>query len=154
MTSREVMRIFLEEVGQLPMSIGGPEMCGPRKREPTSDDLSASREIVMKQIATNRIVLWFALCMVLIVLIAALIATFKLGATTNTVLEIAGVGSGAEAGLLAWVLRLWSEYNKFVFLLILSQSLSPEEFTKVVLSMFLNKRTAKERDGSAATVSP
>jgi hypothetical protein len=144
-SSRKVMQEYLRAIGQLPMSIGGPEMCGPPLRKPSSEEVNTLRKTVEKQIATNRIVLWFGLAMVFVVLVAALFVTFKQGATTGAVLRIAGVGSAVEAGLLAWVLRLWSEYNKFVFLLMLSQGLSPEEFTKVVLSMFLSQNSTKWR---------
>ncbi|WP_158749968.1 hypothetical protein [Acidobacterium sp. S8] len=150
MSSQDVMRVYLERVGQLTRSGSGPEMMGTKRQTPTKEDSQNLRSLIGSQARTNRLVLFFALFLILVVFVCALISAVHSGGSSNSILAVAGIGTGAEAGLLAWVLHLWSEYNKFGFLLILSERLSPEDLMKAVLALFEHKRSRQSKDRFAA----
>lgn len=144
MSSLDVMRSYLESVGQLTKSLHGPDMAGPSKRKPTQKDVDDLQKLVTDQAGTNRIVLFFGLSLILVVFIVALIAAIRSGSSPGAILGVAGIGTGAEAGLLTWVLHLWSEYNKFSFLLIISRHLDPDETTKAILALFVNQKSDRK----------
>jgi hypothetical protein len=150
MNSTEIMRNYLQAVGQLPKSLNGPDMAGPAKRRPTQKEVEDLQKLVNDQAATNRIVLFLGLFLILVVFIVALISAIRTGSSVSAILGVAGIGTGVEAGLLTWVLYLWSEYNKFSFLLILSQRLDPEEYTKAILALFLTKKSERKQAKSLA----
>jgi hypothetical protein len=144
MNSTEIIRNYLQAVGQLPKSLNGPDMAGPAKRGPTQKEVEDLRKLVKDQSNTNRAVLFFGLLLILVVFIVAMITAIRSGSSVSAILGVAGIGTGVEAGLLTWVLYLWSEYNRFSFLLILSQRLNPEEFTKATLGLFLEKKSERK----------
>lgn len=144
MSSLDVMRSYLESVGQLTKSLHGPDMAGPTKRRPTQEDVEDLQKLIADQAGTNRIVLFFGLSLILVVFIVALIAAIRSGSSSGAILGVAGIGTGAEAGLLTWVLHLWSEYNKFSFLLIISRHLDPDETTKTILALFVNQKSERK----------
>jgi hypothetical protein len=154
MSSNEVMRMYLERLGQLPMSVNSVANAGSTTREPSASDSAFLRELASQQSAVNRRVLTVGLTMVVVVFIVALVGGVKSGGSPPAILASVGIGGGAEAGLLTWVLRLWREYNIFSFLLLLSQGdrLSPTELMKVVGEMSFGsegRTTKRPRPGTA-----
>jgi hypothetical protein len=143
MNSQEVMRKYLREIGQLPLSSEGPDFAGKPARQPTESDNEFLRGLIREQSRVNLGALIFAFSLILMVFIAALATGVKTGNSATSLLSIGGIGTGCEAGLMTWVFRLWREYNRFGFLLILSQRLSPEDLMKAVGAMYFGKETPK-----------
>jgi hypothetical protein len=119
-------------------------MGGPEPRHPDEADNEFMRGLILEQSKTNRRTLSFAFCLIAIVFFVALLTAVRTGASVPAILGVAGIGGGCEAGLLTWVWRLWKEYNKFGFLLILSRSLPPEDLMKAVGAMFFAPGTQPE----------
>jgi hypothetical protein len=79
--------------------------------------------------------------LILAVFVFTLATAGRAGCSSSAVLKAAGIGGTAEVGLLAWVSRLWQEYNKFSFLLLLCRStnLKPADVMKVVGAVYFGR---------------
>lgn len=54
MSSQKVMRLYLKQMGQLPLAEGGPETMGGTGREPADADTRFLQQLVLRQSQTNR----------------------------------------------------------------------------------------------------
>jgi hypothetical protein len=151
--SQEVMRAYLQRIGQLPLAENGPDRAGGREgKHPDEKDNEFIRDLIQQQSKVNRRALVFAFSLIAVVFFSSVFTAIRAGGSVGTVLSIGGVGGGFEAGLLAWASRLWKEYNKFGFLLILSRGLSPEDLMKTVGAMFFAQSARKKEFAAGGVV--
>jgi len=162
MSSNEVMRLYLERVGQLPLSPESVENAGSPIREPNAADTHFLQQMVSRQASVNLGVLALGLTLIVAVFVVAVIASAKSGNSPSSVFTALGIGGGAETGLLIWIFYLWREYNRFQFLLLLcqSQQLSATDVLKVVGEMHfagINRKprtTRKTNRAAAGNIDP
>jgi hypothetical protein len=151
MSSKEVMRSYLQRLGQAPLSVNSIENAGSEIREPDAEDTKFLRDLVSQQAALNRKVLALGLSMIAVVFVITIVAGSRSGFSNLSLLTSTGLGGSAETGLFIWVFYLWREYNRFAFLLLLCQSnkISANEVMKVVGEMsFADKKRRVTGRGS------
>jgi hypothetical protein len=148
LSSQEVIQRYLRNAKQL---VGEPDSidnAGGTFSPPTQKDSQYLETLIRDNGSINKQVLYFALFLVLIVFVAAIITIPKDG-SLKMLLGVVGVGTGSEIGLLAWILRIWAEYNRFAIIMVLCQRLDPEELMRVMLTLNLafNQESKKSRGG-------
>ncbi len=146
LSSQEAVREYLKRTKQLVGEADSIENAGGTLTLPTEKDSQFLQGLIQENAAANRRVLYFSLFLAVVVFVATLIVSPKNG-SLQALLTVVGVGTSFEAGILAWVLRVWSEYNRFAILQILCTRLGPEELMRSMLALNFSqgKRPAKRR---------
>jgi len=132
-SSREVIREYLKNAKQLVNESESVADAGGTYKPPTEKDSSYLENLILDNSRVNRYVLFFSLFLILVVFVLTIAALPRNG-SIQPMLEVVGIGAGSEAGLLAWLLRAWSEYNRFSILLILCKRLEPGELMRVAVA--------------------
>ena len=134
--SREAVELYLRRTKQLIGEADSVDNAGGTFSPPSLDDSEYLEGLITVNSQINRNVLYFALFLIFAVFVAVTISAQRTG-SIHVLLQVLGVGTASEAGLLTWVLRIWAEYNRFSVILILCRKLSPEDLMKAMLSLNL-----------------
>jgi hypothetical protein len=152
-SSRDVIKEYLRKANQLVGEADSVEHAGGTYSPPTEEDNHYLERMISRSSSMNLITLCFALCLVAAVFVVVTVAIVRSGSVAM-VLKVVGIGGGSEAGLLAWTLRAWSEYNRFEMMLILCRRLSPEDLMKAMLALNDGLRRGGWRGGRSSAPLP
>jgi hypothetical protein len=143
MNSHEIMRQYLERVGQLPGATEAVDAAGAGVKPRSEEEVRFLRSTIQGQVQINRLALLVALSLICVTFIAAVIVSAFNHDSLTIVISVTGIGSASQVGLFAWLRSLWKDSNFYAVLLVAADQLSPQELMKLVAGLYFGGKNLK-----------